>query len=199
MKRKAILIESSNVSGQTDLPGARVDVDNWGLFLRSDLGGDWKDAEILLMHKPLSKDVKSELDVPSDCYCFVAFSGHGCEGSGVLNEGYTDFPGADLKPKGDRGTLVIDSCRGEHEGRKYVFANQSSSMISFNARFGDTMALYESKSEITKAAEAVNRSFLNWIKALKNSSTGVVQMQSCAQGQAASEDPTSGGYYTSLF
>ena len=68
MKRKAILIESSDVKGHTDLPGARVDIANWELFLRSDYGGGWTDSEIVILRKPFSADVEKALDQPADCY-----------------------------------------------------------------------------------------------------------------------------------
>lgn len=140
MKRKAVLIESSDVKGQTDLPGARVDIDNWKLFLESDLGGAWREAEIVVLRKPFSSDVTSAVNVAADVYCFVAFSGHGCEGSVVLNDHNDNCSVSVLKPTGNRGTLIIDSCRGEGKGRKLAFANQSDKMISFNAAIGDTMA-----------------------------------------------------------
>src|SRR2546423_6424093 len=108
MKRKAILIESSNVKGHTDLPGARVDIENWKNFLKSDLGGVWEDSEIVSLSKPYSADVERELKVDYDCYCFVAFSGHGNEGSVLLNEQWDKgFPIASLNPKSSQGTLVV--------------------------------------------------------------------------------------------
>ena len=82
MKRKAILIESSNVVGLADLPGARVDVENWGRFLQSDLGGAWDSSEIRVLNKPFSTDLKKELDVSSDCYWYnpqILFSIVACE------------------------------------------------------------------------------------------------------------------------
>ncbi len=48
IKRVAIIIESSNVQGLADLPGARIDAANWRAFLMSDLGGAWNDHEKLI-------------------------------------------------------------------------------------------------------------------------------------------------------
>ena len=122
MNRKAVLIESSNVSGQTDLPGARADVANWDEFLRSDLGGAWTHSEICILRKPFSSDLDRELKVASDYYCFVAFSGHGCEGSIVLNEHFTSYPISALVPKCDRATLILDSCRGFEDAARAQFS-----------------------------------------------------------------------------
>jgi len=46
MKRSAILIESSQLQGKQDLPGARLDVEKWTTFLLSDKGGAWNADEI---------------------------------------------------------------------------------------------------------------------------------------------------------
>ena len=81
MKRRAILIESSNVTGHDDLPGARVDVTNWRNFLKSDLGGAWEDSEIVTLRKPASQEVDLQLNAGADGYCLVAYSGHGKDGS----------------------------------------------------------------------------------------------------------------------
>ena len=51
-KRFAIIIESSDVKGLRDLPGARQDAENWRSFLMSDLGGAWIDkVEICVVNK----------------------------------------------------------------------------------------------------------------------------------------------------
>lgn len=204
MKRKAILIESSDVKGHTDLPGARVDIANWELFLRSDYGGGWTDSEIVVLRKPFSSDVEEALDQPADCYCFVTFSGHGHEGTVVLNDHYESYPISGLRPKGDKGTLIIDSCRGADEAQTYSFssmqsfANMSrSAIVAMNAQVAESLENFQ-KRESIKQAHTANASEVNWIKALIAASNGVVEMYSCAKGEIADEDPNSGGYYTSL-
>lgn len=205
MNRKAILIESSNAKNYDDLPGARVDIENWNTFLRSDYGGGWTDAEIVILRKPWSDDVDKALEVKSDCYCFVAYSGHGHDGTLVLNDAYQDCPIARLKPKGDKGTLIIDSCRGVTTARQYTFSKKAESfanesrqaILAKNALKGESMEIYESR-EVLKKAHTANAGALNWMKALKNSSNGTVQMYSCAAGEEADEDPDAGGAYTSL-
>lgn len=204
MKRKAILIESSNVVGENDLPGARVDIENWVTFLRSDLGGAWSGTEITILRKPFSKEVKEALDAASDGYCFVAFSGHGRDGSVVLNEHYTNFPITELRPKGERGTLIVDSCRGSQDAERFHFSG--SAIISFaNESVDEGLAVNASQGKVAGAstilarkASEINYHLYHWMTEMQNAYKGVVQMLSCAKGQAAGENPRSGGHYTSL-
>lgn len=204
MKRKAILIESSNVKDHTDLPGARVDIDNWNIFLRSDYGGAWADSEITILRKPYSGDMKAAIESSADTYCFVAFSGHGADGIVVLNDVYTNCPITELKPKGDKGTLIIDACRGVEEARQVSFArlqkfaNEGREQIIANSKYGETLSLFEAKSPAVKFATTANSQLNNWLEALKAASKGLVEMYACAKGEFANENPSSGGFYTSL-
>lgn len=211
MKRKAILIESSNVQGLKDLPGARVDVQNWKSFLKSDLGGAWEDAEIVMLSKPQSREVDDHLNVAADCYCFVAYSGHGSDGSVVLNDAWIDkgYSTTYLRPKGNKGTLIVDSCRGLKEaviqsfsGTKMAFANEAGHAVVANARRSRSV-VFSTSSELD--ARLIRKSYgleikprQVWDDSLKRTSSGTVQMLSCSKGQYAGEDPSAGGYYTSL-
>jgi hypothetical protein len=203
MKRKAVLIESSDVRGHNDLPGARIDVDNWKAFLGSDLGGSWLDSEIVVLRKPYSADIDRELTVPADYYTFITFSGHGAFGTVALNESYERFPTSLLRPRTSRGTLIVDSCRGIASGR-YTFKTNAialanatvGSVIAFNAIEGRS-------SNVLLEGPILNRAYAEdsvrskWESGFGISS-GTVEMYSCAKGQGAEEDPNAGGYYTSL-
>lgn len=210
MKRKAILIESSNVSGHTDLPGARVDIENWNDFLKSKLGGDWDDSEIVILRKPASSDVDAQLNVEADCYCFVAYSGHGSDGSVLLNEHWekTGYSTSKLKPRSSKGTLIIDSCRGLTEAARYsqttsiALANTTGRAVALNASMGRSV-VFASSGEISEHAilnrlGRVSTHRQQWEASLKGTSIGLVEMLSCSKGQAAGENPKAGGYYTSL-
>jgi Caspase domain len=206
MKRKAILIESSKVNGYRDLPGARVDVENWKNFLQSDLGGLWAASEIVTLSHPYSADVALELKVDSDCYCFVAFSGHGAEGVIALNDAYKEFPITKLKPSVEKATVIIDSCRGISETQNFSFgkkavvimANESTGAhVALNALKGHATQFASADTIYNRATRAATRS-ATWEFALKNSVNGIVEMFSCAKGQEADEDPLAGGFYTSL-
>jgi hypothetical protein len=207
MTRKAILIESSNVKGLTDLPGARLDISNWKHFLTSELGGAWSDSEIVTLNKPFSSDVEKALAIDSDSYCFVAFSGHGSDGSVALNDILDEFAITSLKPKTNRATLIVDACRGVADpvallaNLKVAMANESiTKAVAVEALQGRSTvfcsAMEESRIYNRLQRAASNRS--RWETALNASSSGVVQMLACAKGQAAGENPSAGGYYTSL-
>lgn len=183
------------MAGLKDLPGARIDIINWEKFLHSDLGGAWTAEEITVLRKPYSSDVEQALLAASDSYCFVAFSGHGSEGSVVLNDHLSNYSIDKLKPRGKKGTLLIDSCRGVEDATtttaKLAAANESLQGRSMQ-RFEDLVTLNRAK------AASVAPHLLNWITALKNTSDGIVNMFSCSKGQSAGENARSGGYYTSL-
>lgn len=207
MNRKAILIESSNVKGQANIPGARLDVENWSRFLQSDLGGGWSNSEIEIMHKPFSSDLQNALKVPQDCYCFVAFSGHGSDGSIVLNDYLSNYSVTELIPKCDKSTVVLDSCRGIEEATEVNFsgmvaltasaglyegairashAQQNSSKTAYHA--------FNNREALIKSADSIN----NWLTSLAQAAKGNVKMHACSRGQGAGEHPSAGGFYTLL-
>ena len=190
--------------GHSELPGARVDIKNWVNFLKSDMGGAWENSEIVSLSKPSSSQVKSELNVVSDCYCFVAFSGHGSNGSILLNDNWTNgYPIESLKPSSRQGTLIVDACRGVEEAVNFSFgeiavANESRvrSVELSAARHGYVMASDYYRS-MQKLGELKSRHYSNWESALNGSLRGIVTMLACSKGQAAGEDPDAGGLYTS--
>ena len=202
MNRKAIIIESSNVTGESDLPGARVDQKNWVNFLKSELGGSWEDSEIITLSKPFSSDLEKHLEDNKDKYCFVAFSGHGCDGSVALNDYYKNFSVARLKPRGEKGTMVVDSCRGVEAAVEQNFsakqilieaANSGRGVVA-NSRQGDlTKFAAEASTASTRSSHSVR-----WLRALAGSGKGIVQMLACSKGEGAGENPKAGGYYTGL-
>lgn len=211
MKRKAILIESSNVSGQSYLPGAAVDIKNWKNFLLSDLGGAWIEGEILQLNKPAASVVANLLNNHSDHYCFVAFSGHGCDGHVTLNDGEQMCPLSFLTPRGPKGALLVDSCRGLFESEIYSFSTRTAVAANeFNV--GRRVVLNAKRGVETKFGSATPLTLESvyysglitsghrnlWHSSLSGSPQGVVKMLACSVGQAAGEDPNSGGYYTSL-
>lgn len=202
MKRKAIIIESSNVKGETDLPGARVDKQNWVNFLISDLGGAWGDGEIITLSKPTSSVLEGHLDDHRDKYCFVAFSGHGCDGSIALNDSLLSYPISKLKPRGRKGTVVVDSCRGVEKAALRTFSAHR--ILLEHSDSGRAVVANSQRGVATKYASGATRELiinvnsLTWFQSLETAGTGIVEMLACAKGEAAGENPNSGGYYTSL-
>jgi hypothetical protein len=166
------------------------------------LGGAWSDSEIITLSKPYSSDVEECLEEHRDKYCFVTFSGHGCDGSVALNDHYKSFSVAELKPRGQQGTLIVDSCRGVEAAVQYNFSAKqnliegagSGRAVVANSRHGDlTKFAAEASTTSTKSNHSVR-----WRRALLDCGEGIVQMLACSKGEGAGEDPRAGGFYTSL-
>jgi hypothetical protein len=116
VKRFALLIEASEVPGETKLPGAKADVEGYHSWLYSLSGGDWRDDEIVCLHTPRVSEVKHALAVAGKVdYAFMAFSGHGYHAKELdltkvcLRGGRLSV--RDMIPDTNRATVVIDACR----------------------------------------------------------------------------------------
>jgi hypothetical protein len=185
LKRRAILVEASNLNGHPDLPGARVDVDNWRQHLVSNWGGAWEDAEIQVKHKPTWQDLCITLALASyDDYVFLAFSGHGGhvrdkdldESLVQLNESES-VPVRLLNPNSARCTIVIDACR-QVVSRDMFIEN----------------AFLAARMEKAAADRAAYRELFD--RAVSASERGAIFMYACAVGEAAGESARSGGFYS---
>lgn len=198
MNRYAIIIESSNVPGQTDLPGARADAKNWVAFLKSPLGGSWTDGTIKIFNKPTSAEVQAYLNAFKEYYCFVCFSGHGAHNSSrgtvvCLNENEQSCNVDRLKPLGSKGTLIVDACRGVEGQRQVRIEKRAGSAYLANA------ANEAFKNRLTSFSASLTNDG-RWNTKLDEVPTGIVTMYSCAIGEGAGEylvgDPVQGGFYS---
>lgn len=196
MKRHAIIIESGNVKGQDDLPGARLDFANWLRFLKSELGGAWEEGEITPMHKPTIAEVKTALSEHSQDYVFLAFSGHGYQPYDsvlvCLNDNEKFVSERNLTPQ--FGTVILDCCRGPGDsGRTTVKEAMDSIPMTFalaNSRVMSTdLSTYFRRSNIRSA-------FMQEVR--KHLAFEGVRMYACTKGQGAGEDPAAGGLYTTM-
>lgn len=197
MKRYAIIIESGNVKGQDDLPGARLDLRNWVRFLKSELGGAWEESEIWPVNKPTSAEVRTKLQEHADDYIFVAFSGHGEQRGDMvyvcLNDSEQNVSETIFTP--NLGTVVLDCCRGSDNGRSGRIV-EAKAMDSSTATFSlmNSCSVQDGLRRIKRCNRRTL--FLNAIK--NNPFSKVVRMYSCSKGQGAEEDPNAGGLYTSM-
>ena len=198
MKRHAIIIESGNVKGQDDLPGARLDFSNWLRFLKSELGGAWDEgAEISVFHKPDVAKVKKCLKEHLWDYVFVAFSGHGCQyGESVyvcLNESELTVNERDLTPT--YGTVVLDCCRGPGgESGGMVVEAMDSAYGAFS--FLDSQSAQSSLLNRYIRRTNIRSAFMREVS--RHWSLNKVHMYACAKGQSAEEDSAAGGLYTTM-
>ena len=181
--RAAILIESSDIKNEQDLPGARKDIENWKNFLISNQGGAWEYSEISVLHRPTLVQLKSILNSHRyKDYVFIAFSGHGYhiqnadidETKICLNE--TEEPSVfSINPANDRCTFIIDACRGiinEQELRKSLFAEEMINKLSLS--------------------RIVYRELFD--KSVMRAEKGIIRLYSCSINESASESPLGGTY-----
>lgn len=198
--RFAIIIESSDVRGQDDLPGARLDADNWITFLESDLGGAWEKEEWRDLHKPTQDEVAALVRQHAGSYIFLAFSGHGFEEYNSYTREYetriclNDYEKSvcirNLAPA-RLGTAIFDCCRGI-EGRHEYFSVANESLAN---RTGQQRSVYG----MYKQAQHRNQIKNLFLNNIANKYTyDAVYMYACARNEAAGEDPSAGGYYTTL-
>ena len=207
IKRVAIIIESSTVKGQKDLPGARLDAANWRSFLTSDIGGAWNDNEIILRPKPSAGYVKTLLDACKDSYVFLAFSGHGCEeydsykrkfvSKICLNDNEQEVDIDTISPK-RLGTAIFDCCRGIENAQGRIKVANESFAAGRGVAFGIGMDSANQIALNTRRGEQekVSNIFLNQIESMNTHDS--VRMYSCGKGESAGEDANAGGYYTTL-
>lgn len=186
MTRKAFLIESSNLKGETDLPGARLDVDHLSFYLQSPIGGAWRSGEIEIMHKPKWEKLKKELEaVKNEDYVFISFSGHGyhpkdgdVDDTKVMLCEEESIPVWEINPGNDRCTFVIDSCRNLEVEEGLV------DRVLAEETFAKTAA---DKSEYRRIFDL----------AVAQADKGIIRLYSCGIDESAAESKLRGGLFTS--
>lgn len=212
IKRFAIIIESGDVRGLRDLPGARQDAENWRSFLKSNLGGAWIDNdEIYVVNKPKTCSVQALLRQHADGYVFLAFSGHGFEeynsslGKFVpkicLNDDEQSVDVDKIIPA-SFGTAIFDSCRGVENARAHIsIANEAIALnktISFSQKIAMDSALRMLNASSTNR-QTIKQLFLR--KLASKQMHDVVRMYSCGWDESAEDfegDANAGGYYTTF-
>lgn len=118
MTRRALIIYCTDTNSG-HLNGPSYDNTNFRDYLTSNLGGNWRDNEILSLSNPSSQQVISAvtefLNVAD--YTFTVFTGHGYLNTNDNNRQYLELSNTDisilsLKTKAQRQSLIIDACRG---------------------------------------------------------------------------------------
>ena len=132
MKRKALIIYCTDTpSGE--LNGPVYDCKNMTAYLTSSLGGAWEPDEIVPLHNPTIRKVRSVIqnEFQDLDYSMVLFSGHGFINT---EDGYQYLEMMDgdtiiniLKTGAPRQTAIIDACRG------YESAISDSTLKTFSA------------------------------------------------------------------
>ena len=192
MKRKAILIEASEITGQEDLPGARADVERLTQFLVSDLGGAWHEKnEIRALHTPSLQQLEEALrEADNADYAFVSFSGHGQhlvsedgdeeETVVAVHKQELELPARCLVPSSPRTLVVVDACRGIEVVEKALMKR---------AVLEDLRGLDLRRRQRCRAI---------FDQQVQRAEKGQIVMFSCGLNEAAGESPNGGTFTTSL-
>lgn len=177
MKRQALIIECSAVTGQSKLPGAVVDAAAWKKYLSSTRGGAWESGEIQTLSNPTPALILSRVAAMSGDYGLIAFSGHGCvvadttmvaaEGGLVSEQQLVTNPCVRL-------TLILDSCRGVESPTE--------------------LAKSEVMLDSVEDRSAYRRAFED---AVLRSEKGTCRLYGCDFNEGSGEDPKGrGGFFT---
>jgi len=177
--RKAVLVGDSG-SPSNFLAGVEVDIRNYRDYLKSPIGGSWKDSEIELLIGKSGTEVRNYISSLYNDYIFVAYSGHGgfkrsISSTVIELKGY-DYPESILENSSCSWQLnILDTCR---------------SIIKEQPLMKGFSALNEAVSGVTSDTSVF---FLNAFGDLEK---GLMKIYSAGIGEAANEEPNEGGLYT---
>jgi len=179
MKRKALLI--GNTSG---LPGVKVDMQNYRLFLQSDTGGAWRTNEIETLVDIAKSNLLTKISImksQSYDYVVVLFSGHGGQIRETvleLNKDGETIGESYLRSIAQRQLNIYDCCRC------YPQAVTESALIE--KRF-ESLA----KSESSYVRQRYDNRIMMAIPQQVN-------LYSCSVGQSSYDSKEGGIYLTNL-
>lgn len=124
MIRRALLIGVGAASGEAPLPGTYQDINQLQSYLTSITGGAWDSTEIVALRDPTKSTVLSARRALAGAdFCFVTFSGHGCERELKHPNGLRypmtclvcadglEVTRAELTPADGRSIVLLDCCR----------------------------------------------------------------------------------------
>lgn len=158
MTRRALIIYCTDTdSGHLD--GPAYDNANFRDYLTSNLGGDWRDNEILSLSNPTSQQVSRAVTqfLNGADYTFTVFSGHGYLNTNDNNRQYLELADTDisilsLRTRARRQSLIIDACRGYHTPAQAI-----------NKGFGDVYENFTGRDSTRQIFDnAVNRAESGW-------------------------------------
>lgn len=186
MKRQALIISNpGEIGGENYCRGVLKDVENYRSFLRSAIGGAWKDTEIAEMPRPSAVDVELKVKALSAFdYVLIVFSGHGWHSTTLDSTVLTlrtgqEIASADLRLAATSQTIILDCCRVKHAGLPEVRKRALDEMLA-------------------KSASRFNREDCRryYDKRIGECEGKLVVMYSCGADQTAADDDQRGGVYS---
>lgn len=183
MNRKALIVYCTDTNSGK-LTGPKMDNENIRKYLKSDVGGQWYDDEIISLENPtigkVRRCIANEFDDAD--YSFIVFTGHGCidetDDQDYLEVADGDMPLSTLISPAPRQTLIIDACRG------YCSHLSDSLQKSFSN-------LYEYFSGHPNTRIIFNR-------AVRQAEEGITVLYSASENQSSLDTNKGGAYIYSL-
>lgn len=150
MNRKALIVYCSETeSGQ--LVGPKMDNENIREYLKSDVGGQWYDNEIISLENPSIGKVRRCIanEFIGIDYSFIVFSGHGyideSDNKDYLEVANGDIPLSMLIPSVvPRQTLIIDACRGYYSRINDSLQKSFSNLYEYFSGHPNTRIVFDS-------------------------------------------------------
>ena len=180
MKRMALIIGSPD----SQIPGAKRDIENYRAFLLSPLGGLWRETEIVALESPSKQAVMGQLNaLKSADYSLVVFAGHGGHLSAssppiVVLQANVEMDSAALRIGAPKHTLILDCCR----------VLEPEVVLDSLLR----------KALIRKHALSPEECRRFFDRAIAESGNGIVVLYACGFNESAGESALGGWYSTSL-
>lgn len=181
MKRLAILI--SDFGEKEEIKYTKEDIKNFGFFLQSNIGGAWKDDEIVCLYNPDKSKIDKLSKIEYD-YTITMVSSHGgvSKKNGQLylyikNMMYKDIS---FKNQSQKQLMIFDCCRSYIQektnfSKKIIRESSESSKINISNLYRD-----------------------KYNQHIKNSDDGIIVLYSCHIAQASGLDETGSYFINSL-
>lgn len=183
MNRKALIIYCTNTeSGK--LVGTDKDNDNIRKFLISDVGGQWKNDEVISLRDPTAHEIEQCLaeEFENVDYSFIVFSGHGGIDEGnsqdYLEVKDCDIPISMLISSAPKQALIIDACRS------YYRRMESSLQKSF--------------SNLNESIYIPQKNRITFDKAVNQAEEGLTILYSASENQSSLATDRGSAYIYSL-
>jgi hypothetical protein len=184
MNRKALIIGSPDGDGEKHLPGVEKDLVEYKSFLKSPLGGAWRENEIVILNDPGKAEVSSALTALKKAdYSLVVFSGHGyVDGetkSTIVELKNGSLNSNTLRIGAPKHVLILDSCRVVIELAK---------LLAFDEALVKKMAPSLDPEQCR----------LYYDKRIEECASALVVLFACSEGETAADTSRGGRYSYSL-